>query len=179
MGREFVFVGGCGISPAFRPPRRYSWTAPGVSSRPCSAYARIGRRRGLDGGVFLVAMRALQGLGGAMVFATAVAILVSVTPQEQRGRLLGINVASVYLGLTAGPFLGGVLTQQFGWRSIFIAVAFLGLATFVVTIRVLEQERKDLRAETLDLMSAVTYIVALSTLMLGFSFLPSAAGIVE
>jgi len=38
----------------------------------------------------------------------------------ERGKVLGINVAAVYLGLSLGPFSGGVLTQHFGWRSIFL-----------------------------------------------------------
>jgi len=67
----------------------------------------------------IIALRALQGLGSAMIFGTGVAILTSAFPARERGRALGINVASVYLGLSLGPFLGGILTESFGWRSIF------------------------------------------------------------
>lgn len=52
---------------------------------------------------------------------TGVAILTSVFPAGERGKALGISAASVYLGLSLGPFLGGFLTQHFGWRSIFLA----------------------------------------------------------
>jgi len=66
----------------------------------------------------LISFRILQGIGSAMIFGTGVAILTSVFPVEERGKALGINVAAVYLGLSLGPFLGGLLTQHFGWRSI-------------------------------------------------------------
>ena len=70
-------------------------------------------------GTWLIAFRAMQGLGGAMIFGTGVAILTSVFPPRERGRALGINVAAVYTGLSAGPLIGGLLTERLGWRSIF------------------------------------------------------------
>jgi MFS family permease len=68
-----------------------------------------------------------------MIYGTGVAILSSVFPVVERGKALGINVAATYLGLSLGPFLGRVLTQHFGWRSIFLVNVPLGLAiiTFV------------------------------------------------
>jgi len=83
--------------------------------------------------IMLISFRVLQGIGSAMIFGTGVAILTSVFPVGERGKVLGINVAAVYLGLSLGPFLGGVLTQHIGWRSIFLANVSLGLIiiTFV------------------------------------------------
>jgi MFS family permease len=75
----------------------------------------------------LIISRILQGIGSAMIFGTGTAILVNVYPLRDRGRVLGINAASVYLGLSLGPFLGGLLTQYFGWRSLFIVNIPLGL----------------------------------------------------
>ena len=69
----------------------------------------------------LITLRVLQGFGSSMIFGTGMAILTSVFPAEERGRVLGINIAAVYLGLSLGPVLGGFLTYQFGWRSIFLA----------------------------------------------------------
>jgi len=55
--------------------------------------------------IFLIFSRILQGIGGAMIFGTGVAILTSVFPMEKRGKALGINVASVYSGLSrSSPF---------------------------------------------------------------------------
>jgi len=67
----------------------------------------------------LLALRFLQGMGGAMVMATALAMVVSVFPPAERGKALGIAVASVYAGISCGPFLGGVLVTELGWRWIF------------------------------------------------------------
>lgn len=75
----------------------------------------------------LVALRALQGASGALMFATGVALLTSAFPKESRGRVLGINTAAVYTGLSLGPVAGGWLTELWGWRSIFAASAGLGL----------------------------------------------------
>ena len=75
----------------------------------------------------LIAFRLLQGFGSAMIFGTGMAILTSVFPAAERGRVLGMNVAAVYLGLSLGPTFGGFLTQHFGWRSIFLMNVPLGL----------------------------------------------------
>ena len=67
------------------------------------------------------AFRAMQGVSGSMILGTSVALLTSAYPPQQRGRVLGINVASIYIALSAGPVLGGMLVDNFGWKSIFIA----------------------------------------------------------
>lgn len=69
-----------------------------------------------------------------MLFGAGPAILVSSSSVGDRGRLLGLNVASVYLGLSLDPFLGGVLTQKPGWRSIFLANTILGLSIAVFAL---------------------------------------------
>jgi len=82
----------------------------------------------------LIAARVVQGLGGAMMFGTGTAILTSVYPPQSRGHALGINVATVYVGLSLGPTLGGVMTQALGWRSIFWACVPLGVAVVVLVM---------------------------------------------
>lgn len=83
---------------------------------------------------FVIAFRIMQGLGSSMIFGTGVAILTSVYPPEERGRALGINVAAVYLGLSLGPFLGGVMTEHIGWESVFLAVIPIGLAVLALSL---------------------------------------------
>ncbi|MDD3249891.1 MAG: MFS transporter, partial [Smithellaceae bacterium] len=75
-----------------------------------------------------IALRVIQGIGAAMIFSTGTALLVSAYPAGERGKMLGINIAAVYTGLTAGRFIGGLLTQHLGWQAIFIVNAALGLA---------------------------------------------------
>jgi MFS family permease len=74
----------------------------------------------------LISCRVFQGIGGAMFAGTAVALLTTVFPANEREKALRINVAATYLGLSLGPVLGGILTQHFGWRSIFFSSALLG-----------------------------------------------------
>ena len=75
--------------------------------------------------ITLISARALQGIGGSMIFGTAVAILTSVFPANERGKVLGYNLAATYLGLSLGPVIGGILTYQLGWRSIFFVSVIL------------------------------------------------------
>ena len=70
-------------------------------------------------GEILIFLRFLAGMGSAMIFGTNTAILTSIFPSNQRGKILGINTAVVYLSLAAGPFIGGMLTHHLGWQSIF------------------------------------------------------------
>ena len=62
-------------------------------------------------GGWLIAFRAVQGIGSSMVFGTSMAIITSVYPPGERGKAIGIAVTSVYIGLSVAPFLGGMLTQ--------------------------------------------------------------------
>lgn len=127
-------------------------------------------------GSMLIALRALQGLGAAMIFATSMAILTSAYPAAERGRVLGINVAAVYTGLSVGPFVGGMLTHYFGWRSIFYANALIGLLVCILVIWKLKSEWAESRGEPFDVPGSLIYTVSLTFLMIGFSKLPGATG---
>jgi len=124
----------------------------------------------------LICFRVLQGIGSAMIFGTGVAILTSVFPVGERGRALGINVAAVYIGLSLGPFIGGFLTQYFGWRSIFVATVPLGLIVISVLLWKLKGEWAEARGEKFDLAGAIFYGFALVAIMYGFSMLPELYG---
>ena len=120
----------------------------------------------------LIASRCFQGVGGAMIFSTGIAILTSVYPPQDRGRVLGINVAAVYIGLSAGPFLGGFLTQHFGWRSIFYFTIPLGLVVIWLVQWKLKGEWADAKGEAFDVVGALLYGVSIVTVMYGVSLLP-------
>lgn len=68
---------------------------------------------------WILFFRLIQGAGSAMAFGTGMAIITSVFPAEKRGLPLGLNTASVYIGLTIAPALGGLVTEAFGWRAVF------------------------------------------------------------
>jgi MFS family permease len=116
----------------------------------------------------------MQGLGAAMLFGTVLAILVAAYPLEERGRVLGINVASVYLGLSFGPFLGGVLTQNLGWRSVFFLTVPLGLVNALMSMWKIPRGPGARRGESFDLIGSCIYGAMLFSLLYGFSLLPRA-----
>jgi len=126
--------------------------------------------------IMLIAFRIPQGIGGAMIFGSGVAILTSAYPPEERGRALGINVAAVYLGLSLGPFLGGLLTQHFGWRSIFLANIPLGLTVITLLFWKLKGEWAEARGEKFDLTGSIIYGLAVIAMMYGLSLLPEILG---
>ena len=126
----------------------------------------------------LIGCRVLQGIGGAMIFGTGIAILTSVFPAGERGKVLGINVAAVYLGLSFGPFLGGILTQHLGWRSIFFLNVPFGIIIMVFSIWKVKGEWAEARGETFDAVGSLIYSVMLFSIMYGFSRLPGRSGIV-
>jgi EmrB/QacA subfamily drug resistance transporter len=129
-------------------------------------------------GLVFIASRAVQGIGGAMIFGTGVAILTSVFPPNERGKAIGLNTAAVYVGLSSGPVLGGFLTAGLGWRSIFWITVPIAAAAFVVTLWKLEGEWAEARGEGFDWIGSIAFGSGLITLMYGFSRLPSGLGVV-
>jgi EmrB/QacA subfamily drug resistance transporter len=125
----------------------------------------------------LISFRVLQGIGGAMLAGTAVALITTVYPANQRGRVLGINVAATYIGLSLGPVLGGVLTQSLGWRSIFFLSTLLGLVVIAVVLSKLKGEWTGAKGEKLDHQGSSIYIVGLTALVIGFTVLPARSGV--
>ena len=125
----------------------------------------------------LLTLRVVQGFGSAMIFGTGIAIVTSVFPPAERGRVLGINVSAVYVGLALGPFIGGFLTQQFGWRSIFLANVPAGLATIYFVARRLKGEWAEAKGERFDLGGALLYAVSLVVVMYGLTLLPDRSGV--
>jgi EmrB/QacA subfamily drug resistance transporter len=128
--------------------------------------------------IVVILLRVLQGFGSAMIFGTAVAILTSVTAPEHRGKALGIYTTAVYLGLSMGPFLGGILTDRFGWRSIFFVNVPIGILAVAMIVLFLKGEWADCRGERFDLGGAIQYGLTLTCVMYGFSILPDREGFV-
>ncbi len=123
----------------------------------------------------LLVFRIAQGIAAAMIWSNGVAMLMSVYPPAERGRALGITVACVYLGLGVGPFLGGILTEHLGWRTIFLVNVPFGLGATWLTLR-LRGEWTGSPGERLDLAGSAVYGGAAVVLMYGFSVLPDPRG---
>lgn len=129
----------------------------------------------VSNGTQLIALRVIQGIASAAMFATSSAILSSAYPPGERGRVLGINVSAVYSGLAFGPFLGGILTQNFGWRSVFIVGAAAG-SVAVVAVLQLKQEWAEARGEQFDWIGSVIYGASIALALYGLSRLPAWEG---
>lgn len=129
-------------------------------------------------GSILIVIRAFQGIGSAMVFGTGVAIITSVYPPGERGKAIGYSVTSVYAGLSLAPFLGGLLTQYLGWRSIFWFTIPFELLVVWITWRHIRDEWADARGEKFDWRGSLLYLISMSAFMYGFSRIPAAQGII-
>jgi EmrB/QacA subfamily drug resistance transporter len=121
---------------------------------------------------WLIMFRILQGMGAALFTTTGMAILTSIIPPRRRGRAIGIYVSAVYLGLSAGPFLGGLLTQYLGWRSVFLILLPMGMVPIWVTLKYLKGEWADAKGEPFDWLGSLLYGVAILVLVYGATKLP-------
>ncbi|MBN2400792.1 MAG: MFS transporter [Spirochaetes bacterium] len=120
----------------------------------------------------LITLRIILGIGAAMHLTTGVAIIISIFPVKERGTALGINVAAVYLGLSAGPFIGGLLTHYFSWQSIFITITPIGILSIILAVFFLKGEWADAKGEKFDLLGSIIYGASLIMIMYGVSILP-------
>ncbi len=121
----------------------------------------------------LIFFRIFQGVGSAMFLTTGMAIITSIFPPKKRGKAIGIYVSAVYIGLSVGPFAGGILTQNLGWRSLFITVVPLGIVSILITLKYLKGEWADARGEKLDIVGSLLYGVSILAWVYGASLLPS------
>jgi EmrB/QacA subfamily drug resistance transporter len=117
----------------------------------------------------LVGFRALQGLGGALLMAISPAMLLAAFPASERGRALGLNSLIVSLGVSAGPTLGGILTENFSWRSIFYVNVPIGIVGLIATLRILREPTHRGHGR-FDPAGAALLAIGLASLTLGLSF---------
>src|ERR1700742_3037862 len=124
--------------------------------------------KGSSGALWLIAMRALQGVGGAMLFANSSAIITDAFPQEQRGLALGINGVAAVAGSSIGLVLGGVLAPV-AWRAVFLVSVPFGVFGTVwgyMKLRDLS-ERKPAK---IDWLGNITFAVGLIAIMVGITY---------
>jgi MFS family permease len=124
--------------------------------------------KGSSGALWLIIMRALQGVGGAMLFANSSAIITDAFPANQRGLALGINGVAAVAGSSIGLVLGGLLAPV-AWRAVFlVSVPFgiLGTVWGFAKLRDLS-ERKPAK---IDWWGNVTFAVGLIAVMIGITY---------
>ena len=128
--------------------------------------------------LLLIASRILQGVGSGMIFGTSMAIVTSVFSPQERGKVIGITVSAVYIGLSSGPFVGGILVQHVGWRVLFALTFVLSFIPLIFIFTRLKGEWADAAGEKYDVAGAVIYGVSLFAVVYGFSKLPGMLGVV-
>jgi EmrB/QacA subfamily drug resistance transporter len=145
---------------------------------------RVGRRRlfmaglalftaasavcGLAGSIqMLDAARAVQGIGAAILFAVALALIAHSTPSAtERTKAMALYGATIGIGLAIGPLIGGALTQAISWRAIFLVnLPFGCLALWLTATRV--RESRDPQPRAVDWPGQVTLVAGLFGLTLG------------
>ncbi|MHC1788798.1 MFS transporter [Solidesulfovibrio sp.] len=120
---------------------------------------------------WLIAFRALQGIGAAMSQSLGMAIVTQIAPAAGRGRALGFIGGTVAMGLMVGPPLGGVLIGLAGWRSLFLLNVPLGILAFVAVRRYMPSLPPVRLGERFDVPGALLACLTLACYCLGMTFM--------
>ncbi len=126
----------------------------------------------------LIIMRFMQGIAAAMMTSTLMAVVISAFPPEKRGKVIGLNVSSVYIGSSLAPILGGVITDALSWRGLFLINASASTLIAILVIWKLNKELSEPVREKFDFKGAFMYMVSISMLMYGLSKLPEQHAII-
>jgi EmrB/QacA subfamily drug resistance transporter len=116
----------------------------------------------------LIAFRAVQALGAAMLMSLGPAVLTGAFPGRERGKALGLQATMTYIGLSTGPALGGLLATHFGWPSIFFINVPIGFTMMLVAYGTMKKTiaKSD---QPFDAAGAVTLGFSLALILLGLS----------
>jgi len=115
-----------------------------------------------QGIVSLLISRAIQGLGGAMLFSVMMATVSSFLPAKSRGKGIGIVTVAAAVGVALGPPIGGFITTTWSWRWIFFINIPIGIVAIIVGFLVMPSQQKRSRDRGLDVIGAFTSLFALS-----------------
>jgi MFS family permease len=103
--------------------------------------------------------RAVQGIGGAMMFATSLALLGNAYRGKERGVAFGVWGAVTGAAVSIGPVIGGALTDAFSWRWIFLVNVPIGMIALTLTLSKVAESR-DPQGARLDIPGVVTFIAS-------------------
>jgi EmrB/QacA subfamily drug resistance transporter len=110
----------------------------------------------------LIAARAAQGLGGAIMMALTMAIVGEMVPKAKTGSAMGLLGTMSAIGTALGPSLGGVLIAGLGWRAIFLVNLPLGILTFLLAHHNLPVDRREPRTDRVGFDNVGTLLLALT-----------------
>ncbi len=115
---------------------------------------------------FLIITALCMGIGGSLLSVNSTAIVSSVYPPESRGGALGVNAMSVYLGLTTGPILSGLLLGLAGWQSLFYFIGLMSLVSLVPAHAFVRNVATRKRPAPLDLAGFVVFLSSILLIVL-------------
>ncbi|MFX0008678.1 MAG: MFS transporter [Candidatus Hermodarchaeota archaeon] len=116
-------------------------------------------------GIVLVIFRGIQGVGSSFIAANATSMITDIFPRKETGKALGINVATIYLGLVIGPVLGGFIVQFFSWRLIFFINVPIGIILLIIGWFKLQKVNPGIKEERFDLWGTLLFGIFLASLL--------------
>jgi len=116
--------------------------------------------------VFLSLARAFQGIGGAIMFPTGLALISSVFVGRERGTAFGVFGAVTGVAIAVGPVVGGALVSALSWRWIFFVNLPVGIFAMLITLRQVAESRNP-NARHVDFFGLVTFSLGLGLLVYG------------
>ncbi|WP_440714179.1 MFS transporter [Gordonia sp. FQ] len=118
--------------------------------------------------VMLIVSRGIQGIGGAMLFATSLALLASTFHGRERGMAFGVWGAVTGIATALGPILGGLITTGISWRGIFVVNVPIGVIAIVLTLMKVDESRAP-HARRIDWLGMITFTLGLAALVYGLT----------
>jgi EmrB/QacA subfamily drug resistance transporter len=115
---------------------------------------------------WLVASRAVQGIGAAFMMPGTLSIIANAFPPEERGKAIGTWAGVSAIALALGPLVGGWLTEDVSWRAIFFLNLPFALGAVVVTLFAAEESRDETVSRSVDVPGIATLTVSLTALVL-------------
>ena len=112
-----------------------------------------------------------------MIYNTQTSIVVLAVEEKNRGKALGIIISGVYIGLAIAPFISGILTYNFGWRTIFYFTIPFTLMALFLSLSKVKDEWNMYENETYDKIGSILYIIGIFFFIYGFTILNQIKGI--
>jgi EmrB/QacA subfamily drug resistance transporter len=115
----------------------------------------------------LIMFRALQGVGGALVWPSVLGLTYTILPKDKAGLAGGLIIGVAGLGNAMGPLLGGVLTDVLSWRWVFFVNVPITLAAIVVTMRYVAESRDEQAERAVDYLGIATLSAGVIAILIG------------
>jgi EmrB/QacA subfamily drug resistance transporter len=121
----------------------------------------------------VIAFRAVQGLGAALIFPVSVSVLTNAFPPERSGQAIGFAYGIAGLGNAAGPLVGGLLTETVGWRAVFWLLVPFAVVSLVIGAKTIPETSDETAPRRVDLAGLALITVGIGLFTIAFDRAPS------